>query len=148
MNYEDEIHFVTSHYKEGRFNTSEALRQIRPTAVGWWAATRIAAAVAVLVVVSATAAIFVHENYFAAEPQPVEQQQPMAVDLKAVKVIDFEDAPLPVVVEKVKEVYGVNVVNIPENAEDYKLSLHYEGNAADLIETINDILGTEMDIEQ
>ncbi len=37
--------------------------------------------------------------------------------------------------------------NIPENADDYMLSLHYEGNALDLIDTINVILGTSMEIE-
>lgn len=148
MMYQDEIQYIASHYKEGRFNTSEALRRIRPNSAGWWTATRVAAAIAVLVVISATAAIFVHENYFTPEPRTVEQQSPVAVDSNAVKVIDFEEASLPVVVDKIKEVYGVKVVNVPENAENYKLSLHYEGTAADLIETINDILGTDMEIEQ
>lgn len=39
-------------------------------------------------------------------------------------------------------------MNIPDNADSFKLTLHYEGNADDLVETINDILGTEIAIKE
>lgn len=68
--------------------------------------------------------------------------------IQAVKIIDFECSSLPDVISEIKEVYGVEVVNLPENAEEYHLSLHYEGNAADLVATINDILGTQMIVKE
>ena len=65
---------------------------------------------------------------------------------KVVRVIDFEEAPLTDVVEKIREVYGVEVVGLPANPGQYTLSLHYEGSAIDLVETINDILDTDMTV--
>ena len=62
-------------------------------------------------------------------------------------MIDFENATLPAVVAKIKEVYGVEVVNLPESADEYKLSLHYEGTAADLVDTINETLGTDIKVQ-
>jgi len=37
---------------------------------------------------------------------------------------------------------------LPENAEEYRLSLHYEGNPVELVETINDILDIKMAIKE
>ena len=67
--------------------------------------------------------------------------------MEPVKVVDFENAPLPVVVERIREVYGVEVDGLPENADDYVLSLHYEGTPVDLVDTINDLLSTEMTVK-
>ena len=68
--------------------------------------------------------------------------------METVRVVDFENAPLPVVVERIREVYGVEVSGLPQDADDYVLSLHYEGTPVDLVDTINDILGTEMTVEE
>ena len=65
-----------------------------------------------------------------------------------VKVIDFENAPLPEVVKKIESVYGVKVMGMPESPEHYELSLHYEGTPTDLISTINEILGTQMTVTE
>lgn len=79
----------------------------------------------------------------------IEIQQSIPADPKeVVKVIDFENTPLPVVVDKIEEVYGVEVTGLPENAEEYRLSLHYEGNPVELVETINDILDIKMAIKE
>ena len=48
--------------------------------------------------------------------------------------------------EKIESVYDVNVVNLPDSTSEYTLSLHYEGTPSDLINTINDILGTRMEV--
>ena len=82
-----------------------------------------------------------------AEPAVITANKPVA-PTEVVKVIDFENTALPVVISKIKEVYGVEVINVPENAETYYLSLHYEGNAVDLVLTINEILDTEMRVKE
>ena len=51
------------------------------------------------------------------------------------------------VVEKINETYNVKVTGLPESPEEYRLSLHYEGTASDLVETINEILGTELTVK-
>lgn len=50
--------------------------------------------------------------------------------------------------ERIKEVYGVEVSGLPENPEKYVLSLHYEGNVNALLESINEILGTNLKVVQ
>ena len=45
---------------------------------------------------------------------------------------------------EIEKVYGVKLGNVPD--DDIRLSLSYEGTAADLVDTINDLLGTEIEI--
>ena len=59
--------------------------------------------------------------------------------------IEFTDAPLADVVKEIERVYEVHVVNVPEMG-DYRLTLSYEGTAKDLVETINELLGTSLGI--
>ena len=68
--------------------------------------------------------------------------------LAEVKVIDFENAPLPEVVKKIESVYGVKVEGVPASPDEYVLSLHYEGTPTDLISVINEILGTQMTVAE
>lgn len=143
MNDNNEIKFIASHYKKGLFAVEPALRRIRGVPVRWWTRSRIAVACVAAVFLTATAAIFIHKSYFSDTSEQMLKPYPLPA-AEIVRVIDFEDAPLPIVVEKIREVYGVEVGNIPENAGEYHLSLHYEGSATDLVETINDILDLDM----
>lgn len=142
-----EIDFIAKHYRKGRFDADKALRRIKPVRRFRWTAARTVAASALIAVVGATAAIIYNTGYFTTSSESIEQTQSVIVAPETiVRVIDFENAPLPVVVEKIKEVYGVEVIGLPANAKAYKLSLHYEGTAIDLLDTINDILDTDMQI--
>lgn len=146
MGKHDNIDYIAARYRDGLFKVKPALERITSKKSSWWSPFRIAAASAAVVVLSATAAVVVHYHNIS-EAEPVESiVQPSPV--MAIKIIDFENTPLPTVVEKIKEVYGVEVTGIPENPENYVLSLHYEGTASDLLDTINDILDTEMEIEK
>lgn len=109
---------------------------------------RIAAVTGGILFLSATAAVIYHQ-YAVTDNVQVETVEPKTTSpIFVVKVIDFENTPLPMVIERIKEVYDVEITNIPDNAEEYKLSLHYEGTAIDLVETINDILDTQMAVKQ
>lgn len=107
-----------------------------------------AAAVAGVVALTAVAAVVWRQYSTVPHSEQPQIEQVTVPAIEAVKVIDFENAPLPTVVAKIREVYGVEVANVPDNAEDYRLSLHYEGNVVDLVAAINDILGTEMEVRQ
>lgn len=148
MKDSDEIKFVARHYRKGRFAVDPALRRIVPGQTSWWTKARIAAASIAVVVISATAAVVIHNMQSTDSPATIKQETKPAMqyDKFAVRVIDFEDTPLPVVVDKINEIYGVDVVGLPDNADEYHLSLHYEGTADDLVETINEILGTDIAI--
>lgn len=137
-----EIDFVAKHYREGRFSVAEAWKRLGIEPVRRFRRLRIAAAVAGAVFLSAAAAVLYHR--YEAVPESVELM-PVA-PAQAVRLMDFDDMPLTAVVERIREVYGVEVANVPADAAEQRLSLRYEGNAADLVAAINDILGTEMQV--
>lgn len=150
MKDKDSLDFVSRHYREDAFNASDGWKRLGIKRFHW-SAFKIAASVGALVAVSATAAILFGDfkkadSDIVTTPgiEPIESESRTPI----VRTIDFDDTPLPDVLKKISEVYSVSVVNLPEDAESFRLTLHYEGNAVDLIETINDILGTEMTVEK
>lgn len=143
---EKEISYVAKRYRRGKFATDKGWQRLGIAPSQRWRRMRVAAAIVSVIALSAVAAIFYHEYSLYEEPI-VERQMPETPDGK-VRAIDFEDAPLPDVVARISEVYGVEVTGVPDNAGDYRLSLHYEGNVAALIETINEILGTNMAVKE
>ena len=101
-----------------------------------------------MLVLSATAAIVYHEYRQNDIPQEVQTLAPTVTPLEEVKVIDFEEAKLSAVVERIEEVYNVKIGNLPTDADVYTLSLHYEGNPVDLVLTINEILETQLTVSE
>lgn len=149
MDINREINFIAKYYKDGLFNADKALRQIRPYIRKAWSWPRIAAVSSVIIVLGATAALLIRNSYFSKPTGDIENTPSKKIPLESIsKVIDFDDAPLPVVIDRINSVYDVEVINVPVNADDYRLSLHYEGNVLDLLETINEILGTDLEIEK
>ena len=139
-----EIDFIARHYRKGRFDTAVAWSRL-----GIGAARRrrlrIAAAIAGLVILSASAGLLIREYNTVTQTQ---QTQEIHVEspMQTVRVINFDNAPLEKVIETIESVYGVRVIGVPDAAENYSLSLHYEGTPADLIAAINEILGTGMEV--
>lgn len=139
------IDFVARHYRKGRFSVEAGWRRLGIARAFGLRRFRAAAAIAATVILSATAAIIYKEYSYdrASEAAAVETAVgPMA----EVKIIDFEKSPLPEVVKKIESIYSVKVDNLPEQADSLVLSLHYEGNAAELVTIINEILGTELTV--
>lgn len=140
-----EVDFIARRYRTGRFVPDAGWRRLGIAPVSLWRRYRVAAAVAATVILSASAAILYREyrvNDVQQQIVPIETVSPMA----EVKVIDFENAPLPEVIKKIESVYGVKVEGVPASPEEYVLSLHYEGTPTDLISVINDILETQMTV--
>jgi hypothetical protein len=151
--YEESERFVAQHYERGAFSEAAAWRRMglqvrRPSR---W---RMVAAASVLAVLTVSACIYYFKAKFS-EPQvvaPTTQQAvqtaPQSAPIAATesKVIDFDNAELVDVVLQIEKTYGVKVVNVP--TEDYRLTLHYEGTASDLVDTINDILDINLAIEE
>lgn len=149
MDNNKEIEFIAKRYSRGSFNSKKAWKRLGIAHLSWWSRYGMVAAICGAVFLSATAAL-VYRHYktdVVPEPAVITANKPVA-PTEVVRVIDFENTTLPVVISKIKEVYGVEVINLPENSEDYHLSLHYEGNAVDLVNTINEILDTEMRVKE
>lgn len=104
---------------------------------------------AVVLFLSATATVIVHRYSVkdTAETEIVAAEQEQS-PTNVVRAIDFDNAPLTTVVEEIKTVYGVDVANLPPDAGSLYLTLHYEGNAVDLVGQINEILDTSLEIMQ
>ena len=103
-----EIGFVARHYREGLFSVKDGWRRLGIGMSVRMRRYRVAAAVSAVVVLSASAAIIYHEYRSESVPQQTEtvkRVNPMA----EVKVIDFENAPLPEVIGEIETVYGVRV---------------------------------------
>lgn len=142
-----DIDFVARHYSKGRFSAAAGWRSLGIGRVSLWRRFRIAAAIAGIIVVSATAAV-VYRQYHVADDMPQTVTAPAVSPLEEVRVIDFDNASLEEVVREIETVYGVEVENLPADGGRYELSLHYQGTPADLIEVINEILGTEMTVSE
>lgn len=142
-----EVDFIARHYIRGKFSVDSAWRRLGIAPSFRLRRFRVAAAAAVAVILSATAAIIYREYRM---DDAVRQTAPAitASPLAEVRVIDFENAPLPDVIREIESVYAVKVEDIPETPESYTLSLHYEGTPADLISVINDILETHMTVTE
>lgn len=144
-----EVDFIARRYKKGKFSPDAGWRRLGIAPISAWRRYRVAAAVAAAVIVSATAAILYREYRMEDIPQQTMPVKTLTTSTLAdVKAIDFENAPLPDVIEKIETVYNVKVNDVPASPEEYELSLHYEGTPTDLISVINDILGTEMTVTE
>ncbi len=149
MSDEKNISFVAKYYRKGSFSVDKAWASLGVASPSKWRRLRAAAAVAAVVVISATAAVIYNQYQHRADlPIVVTDGDAATPQAEVVRVIDFEEAPLPKVVDKIKEVYGVEVINLPDDADSYKLSLKYEGTAEDLVLTINELLETNMMIKK
>lgn len=128
-----ELDFIARRYRKGRFSPDRGWRRLGIAKSFRMRRMKVGAVIAATVLLSATAAIIYMErpaDDVPALPVPAATVSHMA----EVRVIDFEDAPLPEVVEKIEAVYGVEVGNLPDSPDGYTLSLHYEGTPADLID--------------
>lgn len=149
MRKEEEIGFVARHYRRGKFDTRTAWLRMGLGSRHRWSGWRIAASIAITVALGATAAMLIRSEFRIHEQEPTEVPvAPSAAPTAAVKSLDFEGASLPTVLNEIHEAYGVEVTGAPANAGELKLTLHYEGNVVDLISTINEILGTSLELKE
>lgn len=110
-----------------------------------------AAAIGGALVASAAVFTYIVPEREGVDKVPTEQVGMPAAESPApvmeVKKIEFADAPLARVVDEIESVYNVRVTNVPVEG-DYRLTLSYEGTAEDLVEAINDLLGTGLAVER
>lgn len=146
---EQDIDFIARHYRKGAFDVARSWRRLGLTAGSSWRRLRAAAVVAAVIAIGATAAIVMTRT--ADTPVETETQVETPVEaniLTVVRAIDFDDVPLTRVVTEIHDVYGVEIGNLPDNAAELRLSLHYEGNVEDLVASINELLNCELVILQ
>ena len=146
-----EIDFIVSHFREDairpeqnwhRFKVMAGLRRRRMGVV---------AVISSIIAISATAAIFIHKEHSAPSVVSETAHGVTVQDICSAnepKLMVFEATGLAEVVETVESEYGVKIGNVPLNADEYVLTLRYEGTPEELIEAINEILGTRLTVEK
>ena len=144
----ESLKFVVNNYDDESFSKSHAWKKLMPP-VAFWNVRRIAAASIIAVVVTASAFIY-HAAKYGDTPDtvPEKQESPVAPvrGKEFATRIEFKDAALKDVVNKIEEDYQVKIKNIPES--DVRLTLSYEGTAEELIDVINEIAGTDLKVER
>lgn len=149
MKSEEEILYIARNYREGSFNTETTLRRLKGKNKRILTPFRLVAASLAFIVLSAVAGVLIYKtNSFEEGENKAHAQITNNDNLTIIKSIDFEDAPLPDVIEKIKETYNIEIIDLPQNNEEYRLSLHFEGNIEDLIDVINETLKTELKIKE
>lgn len=149
--FNESLKFVARHYREGAFRRDLSFL---PAVMPWWRRHGVAAAVAGVALVAA-AAVATFTGVFSgptASEAPADTivaapavARPDTVAAPVSLTISFTDAPLSRVVAEIESNYHVTVANVPDG-DSRRLTLSYEGTAADLVATINDLLGTEMEV--
>ncbi len=146
---EESLQFVVSHYRHDAFNASRDWRALGLDRRPWL--LRHAAAVAMWgVALAACAAVAVWMLSPApapapAAPVPAEKAIPAApASHNESRRIEFTDASFSEVAQAVEKVYGVRLADLPDSSE--RISLCYEGSAADLVETLNSLFGCHLRI--
>ena len=144
---EESMRFVVSHYRKGAFSPDRDWHELR---LGGSRLRRHAAAAAIwggVLLASAAVATFLlvpsapKEEKPTPEKERVEAPAPAGKDIS--RRIEFADASLEEVADSISKVYGVSLSDMPAPGE-YRLTLSYEGTAEELVEVINDILGTSI----
>ena len=120
---EKEVSYIAKRYRKGRFSADKGWKRLGIASSFRVRRMRIAAAIASFVVLTGTAAVIYHHVSISETNVGIPQNQPVN-PREVVRIIDFEDTPLPVVVDRIREVYGVEVVNLPDTAENCRQSLH------------------------
>lgn len=150
--YDDSLDFVTSHYCPGAFRPLPLAKLLHINVRIPLFRRRNVAAACVMSALIACAGIgtylYICQEAPAAIPA-VETTIPMTQPVstaKEIKRITFNDTPLAEVVKEIEKVYDVRLTSLPE--EEYRLTLSYEGTAEDLVATINELLGTHIEIEK
>lgn len=151
------LDFVLRHYRRGALSAKKAWQQLdipesKPHLLDIFAGRRAAAAACVAAVLTASAIMGYHlaENH---DSSPAVQQSSAAVvpppvqSETAAPRLEFKNAPLSEVVKTIESTYGVHVDGLGDDG-NLRLTLSYQGSERQLVNTINELLGTELSLRQ
>ena len=148
---DEDIDFIVGKLKEGAFSTDTNWRTFKSLVGMRKRRIGVAAAVTAILALSATAAVFTYRHISASsygtETIYVRPSEEINSDCDS-KLRVFEATGLSEVVQTIESEYRVKISDVPSNADEYVLTLRYEGTPEELIEAINEILGTNLTVEE
>ena len=138
--------FVVSHFKDGTLLPNEGWHRFKLThRISSFKRNVAAASVATIVLAASASLYYYYESKSNPETQNVhlnstEEIKPSTEN--KIEKIEFKNASLKDVVAEIEHVYNVNISNVPK--EDIRVTIYYEGTAQDVVETINELLNTNL----
>lgn len=151
--FQESLDFVCNHYCNDAFNLKQSARILNiPSYKNIRIRRWLAAAASVAVILTVAAAYWVIPS---AKPDTHSEQPDVSSLVEAnntetfpeTAMLEFENTPLSEIVSEIETTYGVTVTNQPTDTS-VRLTLSQSGTAAELIETINDLLSTKMQVEK
>ncbi len=138
--------FVVRHFKEGRLLPDEGWRRFRLTHHITSLKRYITAASVAAVVLTATASLYFYSTNSSKSgseyvPSTMFEETGTSAENKIEK-IEFYNASLKEVVAEIERIYDVSISNVPE--EEIRVTISYEGSASDVVDTLNDLLNTNL----
>lgn len=147
--FSDSVSFVARHWRQGAFPQREVLASVTGRRF-LFMSRGVAAAVIAVVAAGCAVAAFLWYSHALRTPEhvPVAPREHVAAPppRHAVRRIELVDASMRQIAGEVREVYGVELVNLP--SDDARLTLSYEGTADDFVATVNDLLGSDIGIAE
>ena len=147
---DESIDFVSRYYEDGSLMPRQGWYRFRLThTLPKWRKNVAAACIGTVVLVASASVYYVMKSTSPDTQEDVTVTtvvESAAPDPYKVVKIQFADAALSDVAEEIEKAYGVKILNIPE--KEIRLTISYEGNAYDVVDTINDLLGTDLKIEE
>lgn len=144
---EEDIQFVTRYYRDDTLLPARGWRLFRANHGISAFRRNIAAAAVALIVLSASASFYFYLRTNAPSSPQTELSTPApTVALAETKQkIEFRDADLSEVVAEIEKIYDVKITGLPQ--QEIKVNISYEGTAAEVVETLNELFDTELAIE-
>ena len=138
--------FVVHHFKDGTLLPNEGWHRFKVTHHISSFKRYAAAACVVSIVLAASASLYYyHDSKSSTETQNeclVPTEETKQTTENKIEKIEFHNASIKEVVAEIEQVYDVQISNIPE--EDIRVTISYEGTAQDVVETINELLNTNL----
>lgn len=145
--FDKDVNFVARHYRRGIFSAGRDWRLLGiDSCIRRY--RRVAAAVGTAVVLTASAIIY----HVAGTSRPVSDapdpatETTVATEVPVRHVVDVRDVTVRELAAEIERVYGVRIENLP--AHEIRLTIRYEGTAEELVETVNGVAGTDLEIRK
>lgn len=145
--FNQSLRFVVRHYRPGAFvPDARTLGVVKPM---FFTRKKAAAAAFIGCVLAASAITWytvVHQPTASPVAQPECVEESRMEEMAETRLIEFNNADLHEVVAQIEKTYGVKIAGMP--ADEYRLTLSYEGTATEIVDMINSVLGTDLKIEE
>lgn len=143
---EENIQFVTRYYLDDTLLPGRGWRLFRAShGISAFRRNVAAAAVGLIVLTASAAVYFMRQDATPGGEQAVSAPSTTVVLAEKTQKIEFRDASLKNVVAEIERIYDVRITGVPE--QDIKVTISYEGTAADVVGALNDLFDLNLTVE-